>query len=359
MTTNTLLCLLFVFLLIIAGPSPTLAADEDTFLEITSSGNIFGAGQDFIIEEDSPGDLVLAGSGLTINGAVEEDVIVAGGTVIINGDVKGDVLAAGGTVRVNGNVGGDLVVMGGDILVSKNSRIGGDALLSAGDVTLNGVIEGNGKVTAGTLRTGENFELEGNLELTAENVPANLESKVGGILTYREQTGGEWEGFGESRGFGFASFIIGLLASLALGLVLIYFFPGFIGNLAGTVRASALKAGLLGLVLLFFLPIATLILLITFFGWSLSVLLIFVTGLFLLISTVPVKLLAGELLYRKIFNKEAGRLLYYLTGALLFAVLYEIPFLGGLIRFVALLLGFGALWLWIFSYFKAGGTEAA
>lgn len=359
MKINTVFCLLFCFLLFIAGLSPALAADEDRFLEVTSSGNAFGAGQTLIIEEARPGDLVLAGSFLTINGDVEEDVIAAGGTVIINGNIKGDILAAAGTVRVNGNVGGDLVVVGGEILVSEKSRIGGDALLSAGDITLNGVIEGDGKVSAGTLRTGKNFELDGDLELTAENVPTDLESKVGGTFTYTERAREEKEGFGKSAGFGFASFIIGLLASLALGLVLIYLFPGFVGDLAGTVRDSALKAGLLGLVLLFLLPVVTLILFVTFFGWSLSVLLILVTGLFLLISTIPVKLLAGELLYRKIFNKEAGNPLYYLTGALLFAVLYEIPFLGGLVHFVALLLGFGAVWLWIFGYLKAGRTAAA
>ena len=60
-----------------------------------------------------------------------------------------------------------------------------------------------------------------------------------------------------------------------------------------------------------------------------------------LIATVPVKLLAGEMIYSKIFKKEAGKMIYYLTGAVIFAIVYEIPFLGGLIKFIALLVGLG------------------
>jgi hypothetical protein len=62
---------------------------------------------------------------------------------------------------------------------------------------------------------------------------------------------------------------------------------------------------------------------------------------------VPVKLLAGEIIYNKILKKEAGKMMYYLVGAVLFAIIYEIPFLGGLIRFIALIIGLGAIVAWL------------
>lgn len=359
MKRNSVLCLLFCFFVFASGLPLALAADEDTFLMVTSSGNAFGAGSELIIEDDKPGDLVLLGSLLTVNGDVKEDVIAAGATIIINGDVEGDVIAAGGTVRINGDVGGDLVTTAGEVFVSEMSRIGGDALLSGGDVTLNGVIEKNSSISAGTLRTGDAFEVRGNLKLTAENAPADLSSKVGGSLIREEKIEKAEERIGNILESSLVSFFIGLLSSLALGLVLVYLFPGFVGGLAKTIRGSALKTGLLGLVLLFLLPVAAFVLLFTLFGWSLSVLLFLFTALAFLISTVPVKLLAGEILYRKIFKREAGSLLYYLTGAIVFAIVYEVPFLGGVIRFIALLLGFGAIWLWIFGCFEARGTTKA
>lgn len=84
-------------------------------------------------------------------------------------------------------------------------------------------------------------------------------------------------------------------------LVLIYFFPGFVRGVADLVKDSPLKTALLGFLALIFLPVLAVILLITIFGWSLSVLIILLLALAVLIATIPVKLLAGELVYNKIF----------------------------------------------------------
>ena len=40
-------------------------------------------------------------------------------------------------------------------------------------------------------------------------------------------------------------------------------------------------------------------------------------------------------------------MMYYLVGAVIFAVIYEIPFLGSLVGFIALLIGLGAIGIWI------------
>jgi hypothetical protein len=74
---------------------------------------------------------------------------------------------------------------------------------------------------------------------------------------------------------------------------------------------------------------------------------ILLLALGLLIATVPVKLLAGEIIYKNVLKKEAGKMMYYLIGAIIFAVLFEIPLLGGLIHFVALLIGLGAAVVWL------------
>ncbi len=336
-----LLIILFSLLALPAG-----AQNEESYLRVTSSGNAFGGGDDLVIDEDIEGDLVLAGSRLDVKGDVGDDFTGAGGMIIVNGDVSGNILAFGGSIRVNGNVGGDLVAAGGDISLSESSTVEGDALLTGGEVSLDGVINGDGSISTGTLRTGENFELKGDLELNAENVPPDLEENVGGSLTVVERAETDEFVADASEGFGFFGFIVGLLSSLALGLVLIYLFRDFVVELAETVRESALKAGVLGLVMLIFIPVLSIVLLITIFGWSLSILLTLLTTLALLVATVPVKLLAGELIYERVFKKEAGELMYYLIGAVVFAIVYEIPYIGGLVQFVALLLGFGAIGIW-------------
>lgn len=339
--------LILFFLLFAVLPYSAGAATDDNFLQNTTSGNVFGAGNNFQINQDVQGDLVLAGSTIEVNGNVLHDIIAAGGELTVNGNVSGSIIAAGGTIKVNGNVGKDVAALGGQILLSRDSVVNGDILLSGGDITLDGTVNGNGRVSAGTLRTGDNFRLNGSLELDAQNYPSNLKDNVRGNvnITTRNETGAQYAEAYE--GFNVFGFIFWLLTSLALGLVLIYIFPGFVNRLKEIVRDSPLKTGLLGLLILIFLPILAVILLITVFGLSLSVLVIMLLALALIIATVPVKLLAGEIIYNKIFKKEAGKLVYYLIGAIIFAIAYEIPILGWLIQLIALLIGLGATVVWL------------
>ncbi|AKB80812.1 hypothetical protein MSBR3_0234 [Methanosarcina barkeri 3] len=336
--------LILLIILFAALPYSAGAADEN-FLKHTSSGNAFGAGENLQIDQNIQGDLVLAGSRLEINGNTGDDFLGAGGEIIVNGDVSGNIIAAGGYIRVNGNVGGDVAALGGQIILSRNSVVEGDILLGGGEVTLDGTVNGNGDVSTDTLKTGDNFKLKGNLALQADNYPSNLNDKVGGNLNITQVNATEEQY--ESVWFSIFSFIWRLLASLAIGLVLIYLFPDFVGGLVELVKDSPLKTGLLGFLTLVLLPILSIILLFTFIGWSLSILLILLLALSLLIATVPVKLLAGRIIYNKILKKEAGKMMYYTFGAVLFAIVYEIPFLGGLIRFVALIIGLGAIVAWL------------
>lgn len=338
--------LVLLIILFAALPYSAGAADEN-FLKYTSSGNAFGAGENLQIDQNIQGDLILAGSKLEINGNTGDDFIGAGGEITVNGNVSGNIIAAGGSIRVNGNVGGDVAALGGQIILSRDSVVKGDILLGGGEVTLDGTVNGNGEVSTGTLKTGDDFGLKGNLALQADNYPSNLKDKVVGNLNITQVNATEEQYESASEGFSIFSFILGLLASLALGLVLIYLFPGFVGGLVELVKDSPLKTGLLGLLTLFFLPVLSIILLITLFGWSLSILILLLLGLALLIATVPVKLLAGEIIYNKILKKEAGKMMYYLVGAIIFAIVYEIPFLGGLIRFIALIIGLGAIVAWL------------
>jgi hypothetical protein len=217
-------------ILFVVLPFSADAANEDNYLKYTSSGNVFGGGDNVQVDQDIQGDLVLGGSVLTINGNVMDDFIGAGGELVVNGNTSRNIIAAGGTIRINGDVGGDLVAAGGQIILSQNSTVKGDILLAGGEVTLNGIVNGNGSVSAGTLQTGENFKLKGNLELEAENYPSDLAKDVGGTLNVT--TTKQDRHAGETEGFSIFSFILGLLAALVLGFILIYTFPVFVTELA-------------------------------------------------------------------------------------------------------------------------------
>jgi cytoskeletal protein CcmA (bactofilin family) len=337
--------LILLILLFAALPYSAGAAEEN--LLNTSSGNVLGGGENLQINQNISRDLVIAGSRLEINGNTGNDVIVAGGELIVNGNVTGNIIAAGGSITVNGNVGGDVVAAGGQISLSRNSVVKGDVLLGGGEITLDGTVNGNGNISAGTLKTGDGFKLKGNLGLQADNYPSNLKDKVGGNLNIKQTNATANRSGKPFEGVNIFSFILEVISAVALGFILIYLFPGFVGELEGLIKDSPLKAGLLGFLTLVFLPILAIILLITIFGWSLSFLIILFLALALLIATVPVKLLAGEMIYRKILRRDAGKMMYYLVGAVIFGIVFEIPFVGGLIRFIAILIGLGAIVVWL------------
>jgi hypothetical protein len=334
-------------LLFAALPFSVGAAGEEAYVKTTSSGNAFGGGDTLEINQDIQGNLVLAGSLLEINGNTGDDFIGAGGEIIVNGNVTGSVIAAGGSIKVNGNVGGDVAALGGHIFLSRDSIVEGDILLGGGEVTLNGVVNGDGEISASTLRTGNNFEIKGDLQLEAENYPSNLGDNVGGNLNITTRPEMEEQYENTSERFGVPSFFIGLLAALALGFVLIYIFPDFVSETAKIVRYSGLKAGLIGFLILVCIPILSIILLITILGWSLSVILILSLIVTIRLAPTPVKMLVGKIIYSRVFKKEAGKMAYYALGAFAFALAYEIPLVGGLIRFAALIVGLGGIVIWL------------
>lgn len=345
--------ILFIILFAVL-PFSAGAEDEENYIKNTSSGNAFGAGENIQINQDIQGDLVLAGSLLEINGKTGDDFIGAGGEVIVNGDVSGNIIAAGGSIKVNGDVGGDVAAFGGQIFLSQDSVVEGDILLGGGEVTLNGMVNGDGEVSTGTLRTGNDFKINGDFDLEAENYPSNLKDNVEGNLSIIK-TAEQEDQYGDSIIFSILSFILELISALALGFILLYIFPASISEIAKIVKVSTFKSLLIGFLTLVFIPILSIILLLTLFGWSLSVFLILFLTLTILIATVPVKLFAGKIIYSRIFKKEAGKIGYYALGAIIFTLAYEIPLLGGLIRFIALIIGLGGIIIWLGEHVKQPG----
>lgn len=348
---SPLFILFIVFFSVFAYPVE--AANEENFLKHTSSGNAFGGGDNVRIDQDIEGDLVLAGSLLEINGKVADDFIGAGGELIVNGDVSGNIIAAGGSIKVNGDVGGDVAALGGHIFLSKDSVVEGDVLLGGGEVTLNGVVNGNGDISASTFRTGNNFNLKGNLALQAENYPSNLDDKVEGNVSITRETRAENQYESTAGGFWLFSLILELLSALIIGLILIYLFPDFIRTLTEIVSDSTLKAGGIGFLMLVFLPILSIILLFTIIGWSLSFAIMLLLFLAILIATVPIKLLTGKVVYNRVFNKNSGKMTYYLIGAVIFTIAYAIPLIGGIIRIIILFIGVGAIGIWLGGHIKS------
>ncbi|MFC2154390.1 polymer-forming cytoskeletal protein [Candidatus Altiarchaeota archaeon] len=292
-------------------------------------------------EEDST---MRFGGDVLIDNDVPTDLVVAGGQVTVNGNVAGDVLAFGGQITINGNVGGEVNAFGGNVII--NGNVKGDLTSYGGSVKLNGVVDGNAELGGGDISMGPDAQIKGDLTYGSPQPASTFEEYVAGTVTGEEQKQEEID-MDMGGGFGVIGFIHGLITAALVGLVLLYYFPKLAKQLGQDLRKAPITNTILGVVAF---PIIGILFILGFiillFGWPLSVALMAATIIALLFCTIPVKLVIGEIIGKKAFQKELTPLKAYLLGLLVYAIVVEIPLLGALIAIIAVLLGFGTIFRW-------------
>lgn len=403
----------------LVGGVVILAAEVAAAVEFRAGQNVVVAA-DEVIEED----LYVTGDTVTIDGTVRGDVVASGREVTLNGTVEGDLMACGQAVVINGRVGDDariagmalklgllaevvddLVAAGFSLETEGGSSIGGTLLVAGFQALLGGDVsedvKGSGSAIqlAGTV--GGSVDLEMGESTGAGPLLAFLptpvvmpavspgltladSARIGGDLSYTSAieayvaSGSETLGTSKHRlTAGEAEEAPGTRAKLlqqlrrlvtlfVVGLMLAWLAPGWLPDLAATVRRRPLQSLGWGLGAVIALPVAMLAL----FGIVLLVALLFglltlsglaalvvVTGLFgegvltavlwlgiSFVAPLVIGLLVGRLvLERAAPDRAGGRIVPLLVGLVLLAALGAVPYLGRVVGFAVALLGLGAL----------------
>jgi hypothetical protein len=265
-----------------------------------------------------------------VDGSVVRDVHSAFGDIEVNGDkgVGGDINAGFGDVRVNGPVGGGIDAGFGDVYVDAPVR--GDVDVGRGEVTL-----------------GPRGQVQGNVYYGSGEFRGNREAVNGTVATggMRHDMDPEAGGFGipdlvgwvfAAAAFAACSVLLAVLAPRPLlaaarraeespGWSLLF---GLASVLTVLVLAVVLAVSIIGIPLLLLLAPAYLALL--FFG-------VLVAAYFV-----------GRRVVFATGRYRAGNALAAVVGALILAVAYLIPVLGGLLLYGLALFGTGASILALF-----------
>lgn len=211
---------------------------------------------------------VVVGSSVTVREGEEvAEVVAIGGSVTVDGDVAGDAVAIGGRARVDGTVSGGVVSVGSSVHLGEDAEVGGD-VVSVG----------------GKIHSAPGARVHG--QTTEVNV---LSGWVGPWLS-----GWDWE-FDDHRPRSYFDGAVGDLIGTTVravllgiaGLLLILFGRRRFERAAAYAGAEPLKAGLVGLVVLFMsvplLVVLALVLAVSVIGIPLILLLPFLfLGLILL-----------------------------------------------------------------------------
>lgn len=333
------------------------------------------AGTNITVAGRIQGDLYCAGQSIIISGIVEGDVFCAGQTVSISGNVMGSVHAAGMTITLSGPVGRSLSAFAQNVSLMDSSSVNSDATIFASSIQLggkigrditmggqsinvSGTIGRNVTAEVGQLTLASGSRIGGNLDYTSNALATvNSGAKVAGTTQRHEPPLNEKQAAAmQPTNLWIATFwgvFYWFCSILVLGLVLAGLAPRSFQT-TGTIMIKqggwALLAGLAALIMT---PVVAVMLMITFVGVPLAVvmMLLWVVGLFVSFAYSGYSL-GAWLVERTMWKPRWPRALALLIGLVMLSVLMLIPVIGGIFGFLTLIWGLGGVVLMLNEYFK-------
>ena len=339
------------------GESPSFSSSETVQKDLyLAGGNVTSSGK-------VNGDLAAGGGNILVNGPVSQDLFVGGGSITIVADIGDDVRVAGGNIIINGKIGNDLVVgggqtsvtgagIGGDVLwaggmLRVDAAVGGNMQLAGGEVVINSHVRGNVSFKGQKITLGKDAVIDGNLDYSAQK-----EATIEEGATVKGQT--TFEPLKAPRapisGKGIIAFLslvfLGkFLALLVFALALGLFFHRYAFTLVGNAVAQPLLEMGRGLIVLIVLPVVSVMLLVTLIGVPLGLLGLIAFASLLLIASPLAAIIAGSVLHKWMFKPAEYQIAWQtiLLGVFVYTLLGLIPVLGGIAKFVLILLAVGSM----------------
>jgi cytoskeletal protein CcmA (bactofilin family) len=351
--------LLFLALILL---TPCVASAQANSTEIAESGNMYISGAQLKIVAPVLGDLVAAGGRIIVEGSVSADAAVAGGSLDVRAPIGQDLRTAGGTIDITNNVGGDLVAAGGNVRIEETSKIAGSAMLTGGEVFVAGNIGKGAKIFARKITLAG--QINGDTRLFAQEIEFSPTARINGNLTYASatplkqdiatQVSGtitqdklpESRQAERKRSSVKAWFqLAGIFSLLLAGTLLYLIFPNAVDDVQNSIRRYPLRTLLIGLGLLFAVPPVAILFMVTVIGIPIGITLLFAYPVMILLGYLAAAFFVGRQTANAMKQPERlsllRRVIFLALGLIILALVGWIPYLGGLVLFIALVLGIG------------------
>lgn len=356
---------LLFFTSLYAEPAPT--PDVSHVIVLPSGtvfeGDYFAFGDSVEISGVVNGDVYVLANQVVIDGIVNGDVLVAAASIEIAGKVAHNVRSIGGQVLVTGQIGNNFSTLAGNVQLLPSSTVGGNLVITAGNVDLSSQGASDGVIVASNLRVSGLLKgflkaYVGQLRITSKaNIIGNVEyrssasawidpsAKIEGTVIYHPSlVHGLVQGTWLQRllvGSKVVTLLMNFFYTLVVGIILLKVFPKNLEAALHTLQDHPLKCFSYGVMLLVLLPLASLVMLMTILGVPFALTLIAANIIGFYTAKIYTIFWASQWLFHKI-KLKIRRFAVLVVGIVCYFVLSEIPFLGTIFSFAAMLLGLGA-----------------
>lgn len=347
-------------------PGLASAADLRVGEQVAVSGNeniahnVYLMGGSVLSSGSVSGDLMATGGTVVVSGPVASDVLGGGGNVSVLSAVGGDVRIGGGTIVVSGPVTGDLVVGGGQVTVT-SQKIGGDALIAGGTIHISAPVSGALRIRGGSVVI--DAPIGGDVDIHAQSLTLGSHAVVTGNLVYEApkaavlEAGASVKGktlytpvvdvsVGPEAALALLSvWILSMLAALVVSALIVrMLFRRYVVEIGAAALARPWKALGTGFVALVVIPAAAIVMMLTVVGVPLGILTLIAYVALLMFSWIMAPVVVGAYVERWWYTR-APQLSWkvILSGAVVYAVVGLIPFIGGIFKFAVLLVSLGCI----------------
>lgn len=316
-------------------------------LSLSASQNIndnyFAFGNLVTLDGNVIGDLFTAGNQVDINGQFGNNIFAAANTMLIKGKISRDVFAAGATVTIDKDavIDGDVSVAANAIVV--NGEIKGTLRAAANTLAINGKVGKAVKANVSDLTINSGAIITGDVTYTSSNqAKIDPSATVSGQVEMKQPSS---ESEVQSNTAKISSFLLSLLSILLVGVVLLLIMPKKAQDLANLIKTRFWASLGVGFLTLIAVPVAIIILLAIFIGIPIALILLALYIFAIYIGKIFVGLAIGKLI-----SKDEWSPIWAMTlGVIIISIICLVPYLGGLVGFVAMLLGLGSISFLLFT----------
>lgn len=302
------------------------------------------------------GDVFIGAQAVRITGTINGSLHIGAQTINLEGNVKGNVYLGGQDINISGsNIGGSLLVGSQNVNVDKDTVIGGSVMVGASAIKIDSQVKRNVFAGGATLILGDNTKIGRDLYYGTGTGQTTIspKAKITGTVHKSETPAAKTPTVQKPtptfmHAMNLGTSLISFFGALVIGLLYFKFGGKSFTKTAGFVTTSFWKSLGVGFLVIISIVPAIIILLITIIGIPVAGLAILVIAIYMILAKIVVGAALGNWISMK-FKKNPSPFWAFASGLFIIYIFKLIPIVGGLVGFVVLLLGLGALTLQTFS----------